>query len=94
MKYQKIYSGKWENDKRAGGLKKEVDRTGIDKEGSLEWLRRSQISWDGECVIINAHDQGHYTHAFKKMVGLRQLGKCRFCGEETQSTSHLLLGCK
>ena len=50
--------------------KKELDRTVIDKEGCLEWLRRGQISWDGERVIINAQNQGHHTNAFKKMVGL------------------------
>ena len=60
----------------------------------MEWLRRGQINWDGERVIINAQDQGHYTHAFKKIVGLSQSDKCRFCGVETESTSHLFLGCK
>ena len=39
-KYQQIHSNKWENDKRTGRLKKELNRTGIDNEGSLEWLRR------------------------------------------------------
>jgi len=42
----------------------------------------------------HAQDQGHYTDAFKKMAGLCQSDKCRFCGVETESTSHLLLGCK
>ena len=42
------YSDKWENDKRAGQFKKELDRIGIDKEGFLEWVRRGQIYWDGE----------------------------------------------
>ena len=39
--------------------KKELDRTGIDKVGSLEWLRRGQLNWDGEQIIINAQDLGH-----------------------------------
>ena len=75
-------------------FKKKLDRTGIDKEGSLEWLSRGQINWDGEGVIINAQDQGHYMSVFNKMAGLSQSAKCRFCGVETESTSHLLLGCK
>jgi len=36
-KYQQIYPDKWENDKRGGRFKKDLDRTGIDNEGSLEW---------------------------------------------------------
>ena len=47
-KYKQIYSDKWENDKRAQRFKKELDKIRIDKEGSLEWLRRGQISWDGK----------------------------------------------
>ena len=36
-----------------------------------------------------------YKHnGFKKMVGLSQTDKCRFCKTETESTSHLLSGCK
>ena len=39
-------------------------------------------------------DQGHYTNAFQKIAGLSQSDKCRFCWVETESTSHLLSGCK
>ena len=55
------------SDKRAGRFKTELDRTGIDKEGSLEWQRRGAMNWEGERVIINA--QEHHTDAFKKMSG-------------------------
>ena len=34
-------------NKRTGRLKKELNRTGINNEGSLEWLR-GQINWDRE----------------------------------------------
>ena len=60
----------------------------------MEWLRRGQLNWDGEQIIINAKDQGHYTNGFKKMAGLSQSDKCRFCNVETESTSHLRSGCK
>ena len=36
----------------------------------------------------------HHTNGFKKMVGLSQTDKCRFCKTETESNSHLLSGCK
>ena len=85
---------------KEGGIKKrgikikEWDRLGIDEEGSLEQLRRGQFNWDGERIIINAQDQGHYTNGFKKMARLNQSDKCRFFKGETESMSHLLSGCK
>ena len=47
-----IYCDNWEKDKRAGKYKKELDRLGINKEGSLEWLRRGLLNWDRERIII------------------------------------------
>ena len=76
-KYQDKYTDNWENNKRAGSYKKELNRLGIDKEGSMEWLRRGQLNWDGERIIINAQDQGHYTNVFKKMAGLSQSDRCK-----------------
>ena len=52
------------------------------------------MSWDGERVLINAQDQGHHTNAFEKMPRLSLSDKCRFCGVETESTSHLVPECK
>ena len=49
-----------------------MDRLWVDKEGSLEWVRKGQLNWDGEQIIINARDQGHYTNGFKKIAGLSQ----------------------
>ena len=66
----------------------------MDEEGSLEWPRRGQLNWDGERIVINAQDQGHYTDGFNKMAGLSEMDKCRFCKTETESTNHLLSGCK
>ena len=91
MKYPQWQLGERQKSRN---IKKKLDRTGIDKEGSLEWLSRGQINWDGEGVIINAQDQGHYMSVFNKMAGLSQSAKCRFCGVETESTSQLLSGCK
>ena len=62
-KYQQIYTENWENDKSRKVLrKKKKARLRIDIESSLEWLRRGQLNWDGEQIIINAQDQGRDTH--------------------------------
>jgi len=63
-----------------------LDRRGINKESSLEWLIRGKISWDGERVIINAQDQRHQTNGLKKLVGSSQLERCRFCKIGIEST--------
>ena len=52
-KYQQIYTNNWDNHKRSRRSKKELDQDGIDKEGSLEWLRRGQLNWDGERIITS-----------------------------------------
>ena len=56
------YTNNWEKQqKEQEGLKKKnnnnnkkLDRLDMDKEGSLEWLRRDQLNWDGEQIINNA----------------------------------------
>ena len=51
----------------------------MDKEGSLEWLIRRELNWDGErIIIINAQNQGNYTNGFIKMAGMSQMDKWRF----------------
>ena len=47
MKYQQMYTNNWEKDKRAEKyicIYFKLDRLEIDKEGSLEWLRRDQLN--------------------------------------------------
>ena len=62
IRNNQIYTNNCENDKRAGKYKKkQLDRFEIDKEGSLEWLRKGQLNRDGEKIIINAQD---YTNGF------------------------------
>ena len=74
--------------------KNQMDILDIDKEGVFKWLRRGQHNWDEERIVINAKHQGHDMNGFNKMAGLSQSDKCRFCKVETESMSHLLLGCK
>lgn len=52
------------------------------------------LNYDGERLILAAQDQGLYTNAFKKVMGLTTNDRCRFCREATESPCHLLSGCK
>ena len=52
------------------------------------------MGFDGERVIIGAQDQGLMTNGFKKMAGLGQNDKCRFCHTAIESVSHLMSGCQ
>uniref|UniRef100_UPI00358F527E zinc finger protein 583-like n=1 Tax=Myxine glutinosa TaxID=7769 RepID=UPI00358F527E len=56
--HQKLHTGVKKKMSKKIEIKNELDRTGIDKKGSFDWLRRGQINQDGERVIINARDQG------------------------------------
>ena len=66
----------------------------IDKKASLSWLRNGRLGFDGERVIIAVIDQGLVTNGFKKMAGLSNNDKCRFCKEAVESPSHLMSACK
>ena len=58
-----------------GNIKKRVGQIGRDKEESLEWLRKGQLNWYGERIIINAQDQGHYMNGFIKNGRTQPIGQ-------------------
>jgi hypothetical protein len=85
---------RWLKSRRAGPFAELMKNENIDEKASFEWLRRGILQYDGERIILAAQDQGLYTNAFKKVMGLTQNDKCRFCKEMTESVSHMLSGCK
>ena len=52
-----------ENDKRAGRMKMDLEEENIDEEGSLKWLRRGLLNYDGERIILAAQCQGQTIRA-------------------------------
>ena len=92
--WQKVVEEEWSNHKRAGKYYEELNKEYIDKQQSLEWLRKGCLSYDAEKLIVTAQDQGLMTKGFMKMAKLSNDDKCRFCKTETESSSHLLSGCK
>ena len=84
----------WAGQQRAKYFLEELSKDYIDKEGSLDWLKRGALHHDQERMIMAAQDQGLMTNAFKKMTGLSNDNKCRFCHTEVESVSHLVSGCK
>ena len=84
----------WREHKRAGKFHEELDKSYIDKKGSLQWLQDGKIGFDGERMLVAAQDQGLLTNGFKKMAGISNNDKCRFCHTVVESSSHLLSGCK
>ena len=70
---------RWIEDKRAGKFPIELDKPYIDKESSLSWLKKGKLTFDGERILIGAQDQALITNGFKKMAGLSDNDKCRFC---------------
>ena len=85
---------RWLQHQRAGKFKEELEKEYIDKDGSLQWLNNGAQRYDGERIIVAAQDQGLVTNSFKKLVGMSQNDKCRFCGEAVESVNHLVSGCK
>ena len=85
---------KWQQQKRAGRFYEEIQKEYIDKKGSLQWIQNGELKFDEERLIIAAQDQGLMTNGFKKMCGLQESDRCRFCHKETESTNHLISGCQ
>ena len=85
---------RWIEDKRAGKFPIELDKPYIDKESSLSWLKKGKLTFDGERILIGAQDQALITNGFKKMAGLSDNDKCRFCHTEVESVSHLTSACQ
>jgi hypothetical protein len=84
----------WGENKRAGKYPKELEKEYIDKDASVEWLKKGVVKFDGERIIVGAQDQALYTRAFQKMIGKRQDDKCRFCKCEVESVGHLMSACE
>ena len=93
-KVQKNRLEEWKKHRRAGKYPEELEKDYIDKEGSLSWLKNGVLGYDGERILISAQDQGLLTNGFKKMAGISENDKCRFCYTETESINHLVSGCK
>ena len=85
---------RWKEDRRAGKFPEELNKVYIDKKASLSWLKRGKLGFDGERMLIGAQDQALYTNGFRKMAGLSDNDKCRFCHTEVESVSHLMSGCQ
>ena len=84
---------RWKNHQRAGKFPKELEKPYIDKRSSLSWLKNGRLNFDGERILIAAQDQGLVTNGFKKMAGMSNNDKCRFCKEAVESPSHLMSAC-
>ena len=92
--FHKEICQEWANHQRAKYFLGELSQEYIDKEGSLDWLKRGALHFDQERTIMAAQDQGLMTNAFKKMSGLSSDNRCRFCHTEVETVSHLTSSCK
>ena len=52
------------------------------------------MKYDEERLLIAAQDQGLMTNGFKKMCGIQDNDKCRFCHTAVESSNHLMSGCQ
>lgn len=66
----------------------------INEENSLEWLQKGRINFDGEKVIVAAHDQVLVTNRFKKMPCISNDTRCRFSQEAVENVNHIISRCK
>ena len=85
---------RWKENKRAGLFYEEVQKNYIDKKGSFQWLQNGDLTLNEERLVIAAQDQGIMTNGLRKVCGLSDSDKCRFCKTQVESPGHLMSGCK
>ena len=95
--YTKINTQKleenWRNDRRAGRIKAELDKEYIDRKGSLKWLQKGILQYDGERMILAAQDQALATRATLNILYPETDPQCRFCKNAPESAAHILSHC-
>ena len=95
--YTKINTQKleenWRNDRRAGRIKAELDKEYIDRKGSLKWLQKGILQYDGERMILAAQDQALATRATLNILYPETDPQCRFCENAPESAAHILSHC-
>ena len=64
------------------------------QQASLRWLKRGNLGFDGERMLISPQGQGFLTNGFQKMANLSDDDKCRFCKTEGEGVRHLIYGCQ
>ena len=95
MHYENINKkNRWQNNKRAGKFYEETNKKYIDKKASFQWLQNGELKYDEERLLLAAQDQGLMTNGFKKMAGLSENDRCRFCHNAVESSNHIMSGCQ
>ena len=85
---------RWKNNKRAGIFYQETQKNYIDQKGSFLWLQNGTLAYNEERLVLAAQDMGIMTNGLRKVCGLTNDDKCRFCHTEVESPSHLMSGCQ
>ena len=83
----------WRNDGRAGRIKTELDKEYIDKKGSLKWLQKGILQYDGERMMVAAQDQALTTRKTLSVLYPDIDPQCRLCRDAPETAAHLLSHC-
>jgi len=87
---------KWENHNYSGRYKKDLlNQPFVDLKETHGWLTRGDLQPEDERIIMAAQDKGLRTRWFTASIEKTQDDpKCRFCGTELETTTHLVSGCE
>ena len=67
----------------------------MDKEFSLHWLKYGgDLHAETEGMLLAAQDQALPTRSIQHLYDEQCPPVCRLCGEQTETTEHIICGCK
>ena len=94
------YKRKVEDEKREMVMKMKLhgqferDTKELKTEESWNWIRKGDLKRETESLIMAAQEQALNTNAVKKNIyGLGESDKCRRCGKEIETVTHIISAC-
>ena len=95
--YQLIHNkhkDNYQNKMLHGRFINEINKPGLDLEGTWAWLKGAGLKIETESLIVAAQDQALNTKYFQKKILKQQIdGLCRMCHKHVESISHIVSGC-
>ena len=83
---------KWEKKQLYGRFKRLINNISLDK--TRTWLRKGNLKWETESLLIAAQDNAIRTNHIKVRIDkTQQNSKCRLCGDRDETINHIISEC-
>ena len=82
---------KWRKNQLYGCFKRLINN--ISHQKTWTWLRKRNLEWETESLLIAAHDNAIRTNIKARIDKTQQNSKCRLCGVRDETINHIISEC-